>query len=105
MMLRVRVISKNFITGLLPSRFVAITLYPFIFINLKRNDPSFLDILDHELVHIDQVRENGWLKFYFTYLKDYVSNIRRGSKDPYMDIPAEKEAYSKESKNAMQRRD
>jgi hypothetical protein len=66
----------------LPGNFKGMTIAPFILYrgvlteSLKR----------HELVHIEQVKRHGWIKFYFLYL---VYSIRYG----YRNNPFEIEAY------------
>lgn len=57
-----------------------ITIYPFIFFKRLRLEVTD-KLLRHELEHIYQVRREGWIKFYVTYLW---FNIRRGYKNnPY----------------------
>lgn len=48
----------------LPKKFVAITLYPFIFYHGQPTEA----IRHHELVHILQVIRVGWIKFHLLYL-------------------------------------
>ncbi len=48
-------------------------IYPFILFKRKREeitDPKFR----HELEHVYQVREHGWIKFYLSYLWENVTN-------------------------------
>lgn len=63
----------------------AIVLYPFVFIYDKTDKV----MLNHELIHIKQIKEDGIIKFYFKYLWDWV---RMGFK--YRKIPYEVEAYN-----------
>ena len=48
----------------------AITLYPFIFYNMKHKYvvEDHDEVARHELVHIEQVKREGWFKFYYNYL-------------------------------------
>ena len=56
---------------LLGRKTAAITLYPFIFYNTKSYSfhNSYEKLRRHEWVHVDQVRESGWIKFYYTWLR------------------------------------
>jgi hypothetical protein len=74
----------------------AITIYPFIFYYMKF--PS-KELMQHEMIHIDQVRELGWLRFYFNYLLEYIMLYKkyRNQSIAYFNISYEKEAYSKQS--------
>jgi hypothetical protein len=65
-----------------------ITIYPFIFYRKPKNQVSDR-LRRHEMVHIAQVRRDGWLRFYFNYL-------RESTRVPYSHISYEKEAYRKQ---------
>ena len=73
----------------------AITIYPYIFYAYKFPERY---LKQHEMVHIDQVRRLGWLKFYFSYLVEYIRlYIRLRDKDKaYYAISYEIEAYNKQ---------
>lgn len=73
----------------------AITLYPFIFYSMKYPTKQ---LMNHEMVHVDQVRKLGWWKFYTSYLEEYFELRSSGlSKDEaYMAISYEKEAYERQ---------
>lgn len=46
----------------------AVTIAPFVFVLKKyKDDPA---ILAHEQVHLDQVKEMGWWRFYTRYIFD-----------------------------------
>lgn len=45
----------------------AITLYPFI---IYRSEKAKDFYRSHEMVHVEQVRRLGWLKFYASYLNE-----------------------------------
>jgi hypothetical protein len=56
-----------------------ITIYPFIF--FKRSREEVTDTLfRHELQHIYQVQEHGWLKFYLSYLWESIRHGYKGNK-------------------------
>ena len=73
----------------------AITIYPFIFYSQK--NPS-LTLMKHEMIHVDQVREKGWLKFYFSYFKEFTILFfkYKSFNTAYLNISYEKEAYRKQ---------
>ena len=63
----------------------ASVIYPFIFTKDKNNKV----LMAHEMVHVEQIKRLGWLRFYATYL---YYQIRYGSdKNPF-----EIEAYKKQ---------
>jgi hypothetical protein len=69
-----------------------IVLYPFIFLAPKNPD-SYL--LNHEMIHWDQIRRHGVLIFYFQYVREYLS-LRKsglGHNQAYRSISFEQEAY------------
>lgn len=73
-----------------------ITIYPWIlYADVKEQvDPI---LYKHEMVHVGQIRKEGWLTFYFKYLASFCHNFLRYSyDDAYMAIPYEIEAYAKE---------
>lgn len=69
-----------------------ITLYPFVFV---RSQAPGKILLNHERIHFEQVKRLGFWRFYFLYLKEYLSNRRRGlgHYQAYREISFEKEAY------------
>lgn len=77
-----------------PFNINAIVLYPFVFYCEKHPDDK---IISHEQVHLDQIKQDGVVKFYAKYLWEYVVGRRQGlSHDQaYRNISYEKEAYSK----------
>ncbi len=70
-----------------------IVLYPFIFCSAIK--PS-VKIINHELIHIQQVKRVGFIRFYFTYLKEYIQFRGKGfnHSDAYFAISYEVEAYT-----------
>lgn len=56
-------------------------------------------IINHELVHILQVRREGMVRFYFNYLKEYIQYRLKGFKhnEAYLAISYEVEAYSNQT--------
>ncbi len=77
----------------------AITLYPFVFVvYTKEETPRFL--VEHEFIHVRQVRALGWWRFYASYLWQYLCGLlRTGNTDKaYMGVSYEVEAYEQEDK-------
>lgn len=58
--MKVRQITLPFTLGI-----KAITLYPFIFYAKGKRTPC---VEAHEAVHVQQIREMGFLRFYLTYI-------------------------------------
>ncbi len=75
----------------------AITLYPWVFV-LYSKARTPLSLIQHEFVHVRQVRALGWVQFYARYLWEYLVNLLRlRSRDAaYMAVSFEVEAYAKE---------
>jgi hypothetical protein len=61
-----------------------IVLYPFVFVIDKNNKR----LVNHELIHIEQIKDCGVLKFYVLYLWYWIKH-----KFSYRNIPFEVEAY------------
>ena len=72
----------------------AITLFPFI---ISRDEMSETTIR-HECIHIEQQRELWVFGFYFLYVWYWLMGKISGlsNHDAYLNIPFEKEAYSKQ---------
>ena len=71
----------------LPFRFSWIggmVIYPFMFFKRSKDEVSDR-LFRHELEHVYQVRREGWLKFYLTYLWE---SIRKGYKSNKYEIEA-----------------
>jgi len=73
----------------------SITLYPFVLLNQTKQEAIESHTLQHEFVHVAQVRRLGLFKFYFDYLMQF---FRTGSYDA---ISYEVEAYNEESTAPM----
>lgn len=76
----------------------AITLYPYVFCASLESatDPR---TIRHELVHVGQVKEFGWLRFYLSYLLYYAAERVKGENhySAYWNIPYEIEARAGEA--------
>jgi len=90
--MKVRVKENHWIARVL--RVGGITLYPYIFLAREADEV----ILNHEFIHVRQVRQKGWFRFYVGYLADYFKLllIHKNHFNSYMNIPFEVEAYRQE---------
>lgn len=75
----------------------AIVLHPFIFFAEKNPKKT---LINHELIHVEQIKRDGFLKFYYNYIKEYsFHRLQKMNHDQaYRSISYEKEAYEKEKK-------
>lgn len=70
-------------------RFQAITLAPFVILRPGWSEST----LRHELIHIRQVRLQGWWRFYYGYLWEWRFGWRLIGGTSYVNLRAELEAY------------
>lgn len=72
------------------------TLYPFV---LYRPSVPSRELMRHESIHVEQVRRDGWIKFYATYLWDWAKGIIRYKSfgRAYLGIPYEIAAYARQN--------
>ena len=75
----------------------AITLYPYVF--FKEESPP-QTLINHENVHVNQIRKLGVFTFYASYAAYYLMFRRKGMshEKAYESIPFEVEAYQLENK-------
>ncbi len=85
---KVRIVYRSRIAKILGVG--GITLYPYILISGDYDEV----LMNHEFIHIAQVRRDGWLRFYAGYLWDWVRLSVRLNKHAYFELPAEIEAFS-----------
>jgi len=73
----------------------AIVLYPYVLFALARAEVHPI-LLNHEMIHIRQVRKLGWARFYIQYVWEYARLRARGLSrgEAYMAISFEREAYA-----------
>jgi hypothetical protein len=76
----------------------AITLYPFILFPKPWSESRY-GLLHHEMIHVRQIRSLGVIRFYLTYLYDYLLGLiaTRSHERAYRGIRFEVEAYSDQS--------
>ena len=96
-----RLIFNSFLPKLL--KVEAITLYPFIFFANSKEYELKYHVVNHEYVHVLQIQSLGWLKFYYTYLKQYFTLRLKGKSadDAYYGVSYEQEAYAKQEKQVL----
>lgn len=77
----------------------AITLMPFILLSGSLSEARINETLAHEWIHVKQVRQIGWSKFYASYLWQYLVGRFKGKShdDSYYNISFEKEAYENQA--------
>lgn len=78
---------------LLPKRYYAITIFPFIF--LRHGGAENEILINHERIHLRQQAELLVLPFYLLYLIEYLCKliIYRSHDKAYRNISFEREAY------------
>lgn len=74
-----------------------VTIRNWVFVDpaLLRGDPVRLGrLVIHELVHVRQFKDSGYIPFSLRYVYGYLRGILRGKnlREAYLDIPAEQEA-------------
>jgi hypothetical protein len=53
----------------------AITLYPFIFFSMSKEEALKKRVVHHEWVHVRQVRKLGWFRFYLSYFWQWIKGL------------------------------
>lgn len=56
-----------------------IVIYPFIFFKRRREEVSDT-LFRHEMQHVYQIEEHGWLKYYISYLWESMRHGYEGNK-------------------------
>lgn len=94
--MKVKVRQNHWLPRLL--KVTGITLYPRIYLADSYEDAQNNFILNHEFIHVAQIRKQGWVKWYLTYLWNYAKMfaIFRNQNEAYLNIPAEAAAYAGE---------
>jgi hypothetical protein len=85
---------KSPLLKLFPKNIEAVALFGHCFFRYEKSKVSD-ELINHELIHCYQMKEDGCFKFYFNYIKDYLKLRIKGynHNDAYMNIPYEIEAY------------
>lgn len=79
---------------ILPRGADGMTIGSWIFLKDDRDRVGNRTLLAHELVHVRQYAEQGYVRFSFDYLRHYVAGLvrHRRLRPAYLSIPAEVEA-------------
>ena len=79
---------------ILPPGASGMTVGRFILLRSDLNQRGTRQLIAHELVHVRQFEEQGFARFLWTYLRDYLRQLRvhRRHRAAYLAIPAEVEA-------------
>lgn len=97
---RIRLGYPRWLRLLLQRDVIGITLGRTVFVSasLETKRTELESLLRHELVHVGQIARLGLIRFYVSYIAEYVRNRRRGfsSADAYRQISFEIEAYAAE---------
>lgn len=95
--MKVKVIPNHWLPKYLNVK--AITLYPRIYLAIDCETAVKQNMIAHEFIHVRQIREQGWIRFYVKYLWDYVKQYRtyKNWDEAYYHIPAEVEAYANQN--------
>ena len=71
--MKVRIVYNSWFANMIVGK--NITLYPFIFMLYDEKTSRESRILNHEWIHVTQIRKLGLFKFYGTYIVQYVKNL------------------------------
>lgn len=73
----------------------AMVIYPFVLFSNKNPSQT---LINHEQIHLNQIKKDGVLKFYFNYFKEYFIGRMKGMshQEAYRNISYEVEAYNNE---------
>lgn len=94
--MKVRFLFNSFLPKINNSQ--AITLYPFVFVAVSKEDAARTYIIAHELIHVKQIRKLGWFKFYFSYFCEFMANLRATKNFwfAYYNVSFEMDAFRRE---------
>lgn len=77
----------------------------FVFFSDKDFYKTHIELAAHEITHVLQFQREGFVKFFYKYLKSYLQNLRRqkvwdaaARQQAYLDIPFETEARAAAAK-------
>lgn len=89
------IIVQNRLTGLLPGKFPAMCIWPFILIKSSVSSSRLAEIIRHESVHARQQVEMLWIFFFVWYLLEFCIRFiaTRNFMKAYQSLAHEREAY------------
>lgn len=73
--------------------FVAINLFGILFVRKKYKGYLNKSTINHEAIHSAQMKELGYVFFYFLYLVEWVGRLICSPENAYRGISFEREAY------------
>lgn len=81
---------------------MAIVLWPMACFKEKLEMTS-PNVLRHELIHFDQMRRVGILRFYAQYIWEYICGLAKflNHRKAYLNISFEREAYEKQAMSTI----
>jgi len=94
----IKIVKKSRLLKLFPSWVGAFTFNQTIY--LRGSDKPRL-LISHEYIHTQQYKKEGVLKFLIVYFYEYLLNLWRynfNTKEAYINISFEKEAYANQDK-------
>lgn len=88
-----RIIFNSFIPF---KGFVGINLFGVLFVRKEYKGNLPVDLIQHEQVHTEQMKRDGYVYFYVRYLYEYVCNLckHKDSRKAYYNVSYEIEAYN-----------
>lgn len=95
--MKIRIIENSRLPHLLGAN--GVTIYPFVFIDCSVKNAVVSRLIQHEWIHVGQIRKLGICRFYFTYFWQFmVKFLKYGDRDKaYRSISYEIEAYGMQS--------
>jgi len=83
-----------------------LVIYPYVLLRHPENKIKRKKALHHEWVHIQQIRKDGLVKFYFGWFTQLIKNLFRYKNvhKAYRNISYESEAYKKMWKISLPKR-
>lgn len=93
-----RIIYNSFIPF---KGFVGINLFGVLFVRKEFRGNLPVDLIQHEQVHTEQMKRDGYLYFYCRYLYEYIRNLckYKDSRTAYYNVSYEIEAYNNNKVN------
>lgn len=76
----------------------AIVLFPLVLFAAKEPEET---LINHELIHVKQIKRDGFFYFYFRYIKEYLQHrlMKKSHYEAYRLISYEREAYDNQVEN------
>lgn len=93
--------AKIIVNKLIPFKgYIAMNFFGLIFVRKEYKDRLSEKVLNHELIHTEQIKELGYIFFYILYLAEWFFRVLftkdAFSQRAYYNLSFEKEAFSNE---------